>query len=251
MDLFLFVDKGTIIHKLDPRTKLAIMFTSFVIALLSQNMVLIGLDALVILTLVFIAKAQYNIIRIKVILIMLFLFSVILWSISIKTGTRFLIFSLDGVLFGFIQGVKFVTMITAGLLFLSTTKIEEIAIGLIKLGMPYKGAFAFSTAVRLVPTIVSTTYTISEAQKSRGLDIDSGNFLQKAKKFIPLLIPTFVSVMRGTNVFSMALESKGFGFSKERTELIQIKMNMLDKLILCLLLLSILISIALKIYGIL
>ncbi len=242
MDLFLYVDKGTVIHKLDPRTKLFIMFASFVLALISQNMILIGLDALVILILVFIAKAQYNIVRIKVILIMLFLFSTVLWFISLR--------SLDGAIFGMVQGVKFITMVTAGLLFLSTTKVEEISAGLIKLGMPYKGAFAFSTAVRLVPTIVATSYTISEAQRSRGLDIDSGNFIERTKKFMPLLIPTFVSVMRGTNVFSMALESKGFGYSKERSELIQISIKVLDKIIILLLFLIIGFVIALKFYGI-
>jgi len=123
-------------------------------------------------------------------------------------------------------------MIISGMIFLSTTKIEEIAGGLVKLKLPYRGAFAFSTAIRLVPMIVATSYTIIQAQKSRGLDLDSGSMLQRIRKYVPLVIPTLVSVIRGTNVFSMALESKGFGYSDTRTNLLELRMKRNDWLTL-------------------
>ncbi len=112
--------------------------------------------------------------------------------------------------------------------FPSLTKIEEIAEGLVKFKVPYRGAFAFATAIRLVPMIVATSYTIIQAQKSRGLDLDSGNILQKTKKYLPLMIPTFISVIRSTNIFSMALESKGFGYSKSRTNYLNHSMEIPD-----------------------
>ena len=97
------------------------------------------------------------------------------------------------------------------MIFLSTTRNEEIATGLARLGIPYRFAFAVSTALRLVPTIAATGSTISQAQRSRGLDLESGNVIERIRKYMPLLIPVFVSTIRSTNVFSMALESKGFG----------------------------------------
>ena len=46
------------------------------------------------------------------------------------------------------------------------------------------------------------------------------------------MIPTLVSVIRGTNVFSMALESKGFGYSNTRSNFLKIKMSGTDYLML-------------------
>ncbi len=134
------------------------------------------------------------------------------------------------------------------MVFLSTTKIEEIAEGLVKLKVPYRGAFAFATAIRLVPMIVATSYTIIQAQKSRGLDLDTGNILQKARKYLPLMIPTFISVIRSTNIFSMALESKGFGYSKKRTNYLNHTMGGKDYIMLFLGVLILALAIYIKKY---
>ena len=72
---------------------------------------------------------------------------------------------------------------------------------------------------------MATSSTIIQAQKSRGLDLDSGSVLEKIRKHIPLVIPTLISVIRSTNVFSMALESRGFGYSPLRTNLLELRLN--------------------------
>ena len=80
--------------------------------------------------------------------------------------------------------------------------------------------------------IAATSYTIMQAQRARGLDIDTGNVFTRTKKYVPLLIPVFVSVIRGTNVFAMALESKGFGHDEERTHYLQLGYKKADVLAL-------------------
>jgi energy-coupling factor transport system permease protein len=135
------------------------------------------------------------------------------------------------------------------MIFLSTTRNEEIATGLVKLGVPYRFAFAVSTALRLVPTIAATGSTISQAQRSRGLDLESGNLLQKVRKNTPLLIPVFVSTIRSTNVFSMALESKGFGASPKRTYFLHLTMGRRDALVLAVLALILLAALFLRLAG--
>ena len=52
--------------------------------------------------------------------------------------------------------------------------------------------------------------------------------LQRLKKYLPLLIPVFISTIRNTNVFGMALESKGFGARKDRTFYLTLQMHNLD-----------------------
>lgn len=229
MDMFLYLDKDTFLHRLDPRTKLLIMFGSFVIALMFNSLpVQIGL-CIVILLYGFLGKVLSNLKRIRVILFMIAFISIVLWSFTKGGDTKLLgPITEEGLLYGIIVAIKFDVMIVSGMIFLSSTKIEEISLGLVKLKLPYRGAFAFSTAIRLVPMIVGTAYTITQAQKSRGLDLDSGSIIQRIKKYVPLLIPTLVSVIRGTNIFAMALESKGFGYDSERTNYLECKFSSID-----------------------
>ena len=232
MDMFLYIDKETPVHRLDPRTKLLLMLLSFVLALSFRSFAILSSVLVGVLLYGAAGGVLSNLRRIRVVLLMIAIFSVVIWSVATPSESRFLLFSLEGLLYGVMVAIKTDLMIISGMIFLSTTKIEEIAEGLVKLKLPYRGAFAFSTAIRLVPMIVATSYTIIQAQKSRGLDLDSGSILQRVRKYVPLVVPTLVSVIRGTNVFSMALESKGFGYSDTRTNLLELRMKRNDWLTL-------------------
>ncbi len=232
MDMFLYLDKDTFLHRLDPRTKMFVMLCSFIIALSFTSLYVLAGLSIVIIAYGMAGRVLSNLKRIWFILVMIFLFSIVLWSLTFGGPTKLWgPISLEGLEYGIMTGIRFDIMIVSGMIFLSASKIEEISLGLVKLKLPYRGAFAFSTAIRLVPMIVATSYTIAEAQKSRGLDLESGNFFQRARKFVPLLVPTLISVIRGTNVFAMALESKGFGYSEKRTNYMDIHFKKSDGMV--------------------
>jgi energy-coupling factor transport system permease protein len=148
-------------------------------------------------------------------------------------------FSVEGLLRGVSGGFSLVIIIITSIVLVSTTKVEDLTLACIRLGLPYRGAFAVSTAIRMIPLIAGTAETILQAQKSRGLDVDSGSFMQKLKKYVPLLVPTIVSVIRGTTVFAMALESKGFGYSEKRVSYLTISYKAPDYIFSAVLLLFI------------
>ena len=77
------------------------------------------------------------------------------------------------------HGTAFSNICGTGLIFLSTTRNEELTNGLIRMGCPYPIAFALSTALRLVPTFAGAGATIIQAQVSRGLDLESGNIFSR------------------------------------------------------------------------
>jgi energy-coupling factor transport system permease protein len=114
------------------------------------------------------------------------------------------------------------------MIFLSCTRIEEFTAGLNKLGMPFSMSFALSLAFRLVPTFAATTSTVIQAQKSRGLDLESGWILSRIKKHVPLLIPIFIYAIRNADLLAMALESKSFGLRKDRTYYQEFKVGHAD-----------------------
>ena len=144
------------------------------------------------------------------------------------------------------MGLRLATFVAIGLIFLSTTRNEELTHGLIRIGLPYPVAFALSTALRLVPTFAGAGATIVQAQISRGLDLESGSLFRRAGKFIPLAVPLFIYAIRHTNLLAMALESKGFSPESKRTFYYESHMRRIDYVVLVLLILVFILLLTLR-----
>src|ERR687890_628826 len=250
MDPSLYLDRDTWVHRLDPRTKIFLLLGMFALPFVFLN----PLYELAVLALVlffgYLAKSLANLRRIWFILLTIFIVTPILWSIVGSGRTPlFLFVEREALLYGLSAAQRIVITVIAGMIFLSTTRNEEVAIGLVRLGIPYRFSFAVSTALRLVPTVVATGLTISQAQRSRGLDLDSGNIFSRIRKHVPLLVPVFVTTVRSTNVFSMALESKGFGAGSRRTHFLHIALGGRDALVLLVFVLLLAGCITLRVMG--
>jgi energy-coupling factor transport system permease protein len=250
MDPSLFLDRDTWVHRLDPRTKMLLLLGMFALPFVFLDPLYEVAVLALVLFFGYLAKALTNLRRIWFILVATAVLTIVLWSIFGSGQTPlFLFVEREAVLYGVAIALRIDITVIAGMIFLSTTRNEEVAFGLVRLGIPYRFAFAVSTALRLVPTIMATGYTIGQAQRSRGLDLESGNILRRIRKYVPLLIPVFVSTIRSTNVFSMALESKGFGAAPQRTFFLQIGMARRDFLVLAVFVALLAGSIALRIAG--
>lgn len=250
MDAEIYIDNNSFIHRLDPRVKIIIFLLTFVAILLFENPLwMLPITVLIIIQLI-VSGALANLRRIRYILIVLTLSSMILWNLFATGETQlFWRISAESLSFAIARTMLMILMISTGMILITSTRNEELVNGMIRLGMPYRVGFAISTALRLVPTIVSTTITISQAQRSRGLDLESGNLLERLKKFLPLLVPVFISTIRSTNIFGMALESKGFGASENRTFYLDFQMGKTDYLVLGFAILFMLVSIYFAILG--
>jgi len=250
MDPYLYLDRDTPVHRLDPRAKMFLLLGAFVLAFLFPDP-LYGLGVLgLVLCFGHAARSLANLRRIWFILAMIAVMTVLLWSVFGGGRTPLLWFvELEPVLYGLGTALRIDNTIIAGMIFLSTTRNEEIATGLVRLGIPYRFAFAVSTALRLVPTIIATGSTIGQAQRSRGLDLDSGGVIQRVRKRIPLLVPVFVSTIRSTSVFSMALESKGFGAAPRRTYFLQLSVRRGDVVAMAVMAVLVAGAVALRLAG--
>jgi len=71
-------------------------------------------------------------------------------------------------------------------------------------------------AMRFIPVLAEEFDTIRKAQAVRGVDF-SGSLLKKARKMIFLLIPIFQSAMRRADDLALAIESRGYDGSVERS----------------------------------
>jgi energy-coupling factor transport system permease protein len=246
-----YIDNNSFMHRLDARTKMALAFLTVVAILMFEHPVwLIPITCLSLLQL-YIAGAFRNLRRIRFILIMMSLSSMILWNFfSSGVTPLWWKFEVESFLFAVNRTLLIVLVISSGMVLISTTRNEELVLGLIKIGLPYRVGFALSTALRLLPTIGSSIITISQAQRSRGLDLHVKNPLERLRRFLPLLVPVFISTIRNTNTFAMALESKGFGARDKRSYYLQMQFKRADYLVLGFALVFVAGSIVLRLQGI-
>jgi energy-coupling factor transport system permease protein len=70
--------------------------------------------------------------------------------------------------------------------------------------------------------------TVVDAQRSRGLELDKGNFMKRIRNYVPILIPLIISAIRRSVELAEALEARGFGATEKRTSIATLKMRSAD-----------------------
>lgn len=236
MDMFFYVERDSLMHRLHPVTKLILLGGICTIALVlrSPTPLLAFFGAILLATVA--TGGLGNVRRVLVFLLLAGTSALLLWTLVGRGPTPlFLWMSREGLLLGVVAALRIDSFILAGVLFLSTTRNEEIVQGLLRIGLPYPVCFAFSTALRLAPSFIGTGLAVREAQRARGLDPDAGSLTTRLKANIPLLVPTFLTTIRMTNHLAMSLEARGFGLQKERTSLLETHFGSGDLIVLLLL----------------
>jgi energy-coupling factor transport system permease protein len=208
MSVFLYNDKHTAIHALDPRVKIAWLIWAFLAAALSTDLSSITVLTVIILILFIAARSMGNLLKTG-------------WMFLLVCGMTFLLwfafYSPDKnapddarAVYAGVMSLRFLAMLAAGLLFLSITRLEDFTNGLMMLKLPYAVAFAISLSFRLVNTFIASGFLIVEAQKARGNDVARGNIIRRMVAYAPLLVPLILNGIKKAETLNLALESKGF-----------------------------------------
>lgn len=80
-------------------------------------------------------------------------------------------------------------------------------------------AMMISIALRFIPILTEELDKIMKAQMSRGADFESGNFMQRARQLIPVLVPLFVSSIRRASELALAMDARCYNGGIGRTKL--------------------------------
>ncbi|AVQ97682.1 energy-coupling factor transporter transmembrane component T family protein [Oceanobacillus sp. M65] len=237
-----YVPGNSLVHKLDPRTKITLIFFFVFIVFLANNVVSYSILALF-------ALASMVTSRVPIRFIMkgltpvwfLIVFTFILHIIVTKEGTIWLeIYSFQIYSGGVFQGIAislrfFLLILITSLLTLTTTPIEitdaieDMLHPLKKVKFPvHELALMMSISLRFIPTLMQETEKISKAQASRGVDFRTGSIKDRAKAVVPLLIPLFVSAFKRAEELAMAMEARGYKGGEGRTKLRELKINARD-----------------------
>lgn len=131
-------------------------------------------------------------------------------------------------------------VISTSLLTLTTTPIA-LTDGIERLFEPLKHikvpvhefAMMMTIALRFIPTLLEETDKIMKAQSSRGADFDTGNIVKRAKSFIPILVPLFVSAFRRADELADAMNARCYRGGVGRTRMNELRLSSID-IIVCL-----------------
>jgi len=240
--MYFYIERDGVLQRLHPNTKTFALLGLFGAALMVQHPLWALIPLLVALIALFTGGGARNALKIAPVAAIFFAASLYIWTFMyVDPRATYTWLNLGGyyfpretVLSGLGMGVRITAMLLAGLSFLTVTRVEDFTAGLHRMGLPFGMCFGLSLSFRLLPLFVGTAVTISEAQRSRGLDLESGGPIARATKYVPLLIPVFISSMRGADALSLALESKGFGRTNPRTYLKKLPFGLSDVIALTL-----------------
>lgn len=123
---------------------------------------------------------------------------------------------------------RFLAVMACGSLFFLTTSPDELAQLMNWFRLPRDFVFAFVTAVRFVPVLLMDFRQIVDAQMSRGLELNKGNFLRRVKNFGPVLVPMVVNAVVRSNELAEAMESRGYGAVRKPTRMYVRKFTKLE-----------------------
>lgn len=229
---------NSLIHRLDPRTKLIFTVLFIVVIFLCKDLVSYGLVLATLIILIGISKIKSKVflkgmkpvVFIVICTALLNLFYTdghVLWSLGFLKITE------EGLWKAFFMVLRILMLITSTLLLTYTTSPILLTSGLERLLRPLKKlnfpvhelSMMMNIALRFIPTLIQETDKIISAQKARGADFDSGNLMQKAKALIPILIPLFISSFRRAEELAIAMECRCYHGDAGRTSLRQLAMK--------------------------
>ena len=227
-----YVSASSLLHRLDPRSKLISVFILVFIIFLANNWLANGIIILFTLTMVLLSRVPLLFIYkgTKPIL-WLVLFTFILHLFMTREGN--IIYSLgfitiyeEGLKQGIFIAIRFITIIMLTSLVTLTTKpidltdgLEMILNPLKKVGLPaHELALMMSIALRFIPTLMQETEKIMKAQMARGVDFTTGPWGKRIKALLPLLIPLFISAFKRAEDLALAMEARGYRGGEGRSK---------------------------------
>jgi energy-coupling factor transport system permease protein len=242
-----FFPGNTILHRLDPRTKLLMVILYIVALFMAKNAIGYGLLLLSLLAGILLSKVGFKAVfrGMKPVLFIVTLTAILNLFYTDGQGAPLVSFWViriywEGVRTALFMVLRILMLITCTFLLTYTTSpilltdaLENLLGPLKKLHLPiHELAMMMSIALRFIPTLIEETDKIMSAQKARGADFESGNLIQKAKALIPLLVPLFVSAFRRADELAVAMECRCYHGGEGRTRMRQLRYQGIDLLTL-------------------
>lgn len=237
-----FVAGNSIVHKLDPRTKIAMMILYIAMTFLVSRIYFFVIPFAYMLAELLLSHISPKYILkslkpIRFLLIFMFLLNLIFTSgETVILDLGFWQLTLEAILQSVFLTIRIVLLVAGASMLTLTTSPIALTDGIERLLTPLKVlhfpahelAMMMTIALRFIPTLMDESEKIKNAQMARGADFESGNLIRRVKSMIPILIPLFVSSFRKADELATAMESRCYHGGEGRTKMHQLKFKLPD-----------------------
>ncbi|MBQ9468870.1 MAG: energy-coupling factor transporter transmembrane protein EcfT [Clostridia bacterium] len=244
-----FFPGNSLLHRLDPRTKILCSILLIVAVFLAKSALAYGVLILLTAALIIISQIPagtvFKALKPLIVIIIITAFFNMFFTGGEEENVLadFRIWFLHPVIRveGIVSAVKMALRIVLLILQTSvvltyttspidmTDGIERLLSPLAKIRVPvHTFAMMMSLALRFIPTLIEETDKIISAQKSRGADFSSGNVIRRVKALVPVLIPLLLSSFRRADDLALAMECRCYRGGTGRTRMKIMKMTAKD-----------------------
>lgn len=234
---------NSIVHRLDPRTKLILLVVYIVALFCAASWVSYGVVfAFLAMTIAISGIPVKAILRGMKPLVLILVFTGIL-NLFFTAGegeplVDFWIFTVyaEGVIRAIFMMIRILMLISGTFLLTYTTSPISLTDGLESLLGPLKVirvpvhelSMMMCIALRFIPTLIEETDKIMCAQKARGADFETGSLLQRVKALVPILVPLFISAFRRADELATAMECRCYQGGEGRTKMKLLRFKSFD-----------------------
>lgn len=222
----------SVIHKLDPRTKLFGTLVFIISVFLFHSIAGYAVATVFLAGMILISTVPVKFIFKGLKAIFMILLITMVFNIFLTPGEAIVTFGIfkitkEGVSMAVRMAIRLIYLVIGSSLMTLTTTPNQLTDGLEKSLRPlnkihvpvHEIAMMMSIALRFIPILLEETDKIMKAQIARGADFENGNLIQKAKNMIPLLVPLFISAFRRANDLAMAMEARCYHGGDNRTQM--------------------------------
>jgi energy-coupling factor transport system permease protein len=227
--LSFYIDRDSFLHRLNPLTKLTLVFMLVILSFLGLSFWLPTIIFLfVIIPLSFLGKIsrEFFSATVKLLLpVVGFLFvmqaffhpdgSTEIFSIWIFDVT------IESLRFAYLTASRILTMVASFLILLLTTHPSDLMSDLTRRGVSGNLSYVITSTLQIIPQMQIKAGTIIDAQKSRGLET-SGNVINRVRALVPLVGPLVFGSLVEVEERAIAIEARAFTSPLKKTSLREI-----------------------------
>jgi len=241
-----YVHGNSLIHALDPRTKIICCIIIIMAVFINYSWYHLFFYVLLMITVIKISgmslKFVLNSLRnIRYLLLVTFILQAFLTSGEPVLMLGKLSITREGLILGTTNLFRLIILYLGSMVLLMTTSpiklsagIESLLLPLNKLKIPvHNFTTILSISFRFIPTLIEEATTIKNAQRSRGAQFDSPKIMVRLKSYLAILIPLFEASLLRAEDLGEAMDSRCYTGHPNGLRMSSLKFKYKDTVTLC------------------
>ncbi len=227
-----YYQQKSVIHALDPRTKLIWTLIYVISIFLNRNVIGFLISGLVFFLAAYLTNVPFSFIVRGLKGIAMLLVFTLCFQVFFTTGTAlatigFFTVTEEGLEQAVFLAARLVLLVLFSSLMTLTTTPKQLADGLEMLCSPlrhfhvpvHECAMMMSITLRFIPILVEELDKIMKAQQARGADFETGGLIRRVKAMVPLLVPLFAASARRADDLATAMDARCYHGGDGRTKM--------------------------------